>query len=1410
MTSSEVHETSAGLDDEIAKIERLLAEKRDAKAKRAGQRRIMPVPREGALACTFQQEGLWFEHQLNPLSGAYHISFALRLAGPLDTDALQRALHALVVRHEALRTRIVDHGGLPRQIIDPPPADFPLPISELAPGQVQSWATEQVAQPMNLSHGPLVRAMLARTGTGQHVLVLVMHHIIGDGWSARILASELSQLYTADTTGTTAALGPLPIQPADHAAWQRGWLSGAELERQLGFWRDALAGLPTVDFPADRPRPAQPTGEGATVVRMLPDEIGVLARGYTRTHQVSLLAVLHAALLTVLHRWTGQHDLPIGSVFSGRTRAETEPLVGFFVNPLVLRTRLDGNPTFTGLVRRCHDTILDATAHQDIPFSLVVDSLQPERVTGRHPLFQINLSLYPPGAMVGGLELSGIAAEPMPLGSSTAHNDMAIGVTHAPDGTLEVSAEYSTELFDADRTQRLLDHFAAALAAGLAAPGRPVGEIELMGAGERDQVLHAHNRTAVDYPPRLLHHLVETAAATTPDALAVIDHDGTRYTYRQLNTAASQLAHRLRRHGAGPAIAAGICLHRSMDLVTALLATWKAGAAYVPLDPDLPADRLSYLIADAGLAVIITTTADRRALGHTAAGDARPSVIMVDAERDALSRGPAHPAATAGPNGSAGLDDTAYVLYTSGSTGTPKGVAISHRGVHNRIAWMQDTYPLAASDRVLQKTPYGFDVSVWEFFWPLSAGATLVLAAPGGHKDPHYLHRLIIDEDITTMHFVPSMLNTFLDTIIPRYPLPGPLARLRQVFCSGEALPPETVRRFLSTWPEIELHNLYGPTEASIDVTAWHCHEGSGPVPIGHPIANHRAYVLDACLRPAPIGVPGQLFIAGVGLAHGYLNRPALTAERFLADPFSDRPGERMYATGDLTRRRPNGILDYLGRTDRQVKLRGQRVELAEIEHALTQHPAVRQAAVTLHRGALAAYLVPRHGIGGIDQTALREFLADRLPTYMIPARLLTIAELPLTASGKLDTARLPDPTPQATGYLAPRTPTEQWLATAWADLLGTDRVSVHDSFFELGGNSLQATQLIARVADGLSVHLHPRRLFTHPVLQQLATLVDQTTSQRAGGQTGATTGALSGLGSEAGLVVFRSAGTRPPIFLVHPVGGSVACYVQLAQALGDGHPVYAIEDPALHGGQSTAGLAARAGRYIQQVRRQQPAGPYLVGGWSLGGLIAHEMARQLSGAGEDVTAFALDAGTPPEQRIPTDLEVAAEFVIDLAGAAGAPLPDVDPDVLRELDRDSLEKLALDVLIDAGVAPPDMRAELRTRLRAFAANYRAALGHEPGRFDGPMVLITAAENDATQEITGWMSLAPALEHRTVGGDHYTMLRPPHLTTLATALRDALDGAHRSPGVPPCPGRPVAGAPGSAPGSSDPAAPPHRP
>jgi len=1078
-------EPEAALDDEIAELERLLAErdemtrllqqKRAAQAKREAARHVRPVPRDGSLVLTHQQEGLWFEHQLDPSSTVYHIAFALRLRGTLDVAALERALHALVVRHESLRTRFIAQNGLPRQVIEPAPDAMRMPVTDLGPDEITQWAAAEIQRPMDLTAGMLLRFPLGRIAPDDHVLVLVVHHIVADGWSARLLAGELTALYAAETGGEPADLPELSVQPADYAVWQRGWLDEGELERQLDYWRKTLADLPTIDFPTDRPRPAHPTGAGDSLWRWLPDELTASARRYAQSRHVSFLALTQAALLVTLSRHTGQTDLPIGSIFSGRTRADTERMVGYFVNAVVLRTDIGDDPTFDELVDRCHETVLNASARQDVPFGLVVETLRPDRTAGRNPLFQINLSLQPPGAALSGLELSGITAEPVEVSGGFARFDLAISVVDSPDGRLELAAEFSTELFDTDRIERLLYHVVAALAGGLAAPGGTIHGIDILPAGERHRLLHGWNETTkpLEFTPVL--RQIEQSVEQTPDAIAVIDHDDTPSTYRELDTAANRLAHLLLQRGVKPDEPVGIRLHRGIDLITALLAVWKAGATYLPLDPELPPERITTILDNAAPSVVITHTA------HSADTGILPGALTLDTERDTLTQQPD----TAPRTGQATHPEhSAYLMYTSGSTGTPKGVRVPHRGLHNRLNWMQNTYPLTAEDRVLHKTPYGFDVSAWELFWPLTTGSTLVIAKPGGHRDPEYLHELINRRHVTTAHFVPTMLQSFLD-----HPATG-RSPLRNVFASGEALPAETANRFHQTYPATQLHNLYGPTEASIDVTAHHTQPGQDTIPIGKPIDNTRIYILDERLRPTPTGIPGHLHIAGTPLAHGYHHQAPLTAQTFLPDPHNPTPGSRMYATGDLARRRADGEIEYLGRTDRQIKLRGQRIEPAEIEHTITRHPHVNQTTVQPHGNTLTAYIVPNTQHPQLDQ--IRAWTANHLPTYMIPTHWIILDELPTTPNGKLDTSRLPDPPEHhKTTHTEPRTPTEHWLTQTCQNLLHVQGVGIEDDFFELGANSLHTTQLTARIRDELGVEIAPHLVFTTSSLEELAEVLD-------------------------------------------------------------------------------------------------------------------------------------------------------------------------------------------------------------------------------------------------------------------------------------------------------------------------------
>jgi amino acid adenylation domain-containing protein len=1015
---------------------------------------LVPVPRDGALVCAFQQEAVWFMNQLEPASTTYHIPFPLRIRGRLDVPALERALHALVSRHEALRTRFVNRGGRPRQVVDPAPAGLPLPVVDLPAAEVQRWAAQECARPFDLATGPVFRAAVARISPTDHAVVVVAHHIVADGWSTRVMAGELSARYAAEIAGRPLELPPLPIQPADHAAWQHRWLEGAERDRQVGWWRETLAELSTVDFPADRPRPARPTFAGRTIGRRLPATLGAAAEAYAREHQVSLLAVLQAALLTVLRRYTGQTDLPLGSLFSGRTRPDIEPLVGFFGNTLVLRTRLDGDPTFADLVRRCHRTVLDATAHQDVPFALVVDALRPERVAGRTPLFQVGLTLLPRGISEG-LPLDKVAVRPIDVPEHFAAFDISVDLSENPQGGLDVSVEYATDLFDDDRMQRFIDHYGTAIANGLRAPEAPVDELEIMGDGERDLVVDilpgdrplrtmprlraAARRMRGRVPDRPVHALVRRAATRRPDAPAVVDHDGGIVTYAQLDRAANQLAARLRRLGVAPGTLVGIRLPNGADRITAMLATWKAGGGYLPLGSD-----------DGCVAAPVVVVTDR---AHAAGV---PAELVLDAERDAIAAEP-----TAAVDGGSTLDDVAGVLPT-----TAGPVVVPHRAVQQQIARLQAAFRLRRDDRVLHRTPTAYDAVVRELAWPLAVGAVVVVA-----PDDVDWPRLVAERQVTTLNLTPTLLRRHLDDL-------GGGGSWRRVFSSGEPLRDDTARRFRAVCPDVELTDVYGTAETGAAAA------GPGGASIGRPLAGRLAYVLDDRLLPVPVGVPGRLFVAGPGLAHGYLGLPSRTAQRFLPDPYAERPGQRMVDTGDLACWRVDGTLALLARADRSVRLRGHRVDLGTVEAAVADQSGVRECAVRPTAGGLTAYVA-----GAVDPETVRRRLGDRLPAFLQPRAVVVVPALPLTPDGRLDPDRLPTPAPPVRPV--PLGATERRLADLWRELLGVDPVH-GDDFFALGGNSLAATELVARIHDAFGIRLGPGEVFTAPTLELLAARLDE------------------------------------------------------------------------------------------------------------------------------------------------------------------------------------------------------------------------------------------------------------------------------------------------------------------------------
>jgi amino acid adenylation domain-containing protein len=1038
--------------------------------------------RPARVPLSFAQQRLWFLSQLEPESVAYHSPLAVRLTGRLDVAAVEFALNAVVERHEVLRTTFPTVDGTPVQAIAPA-LGVPVRLVDLtgvddAEAAARHYAARDARRPFDLANGPLVRATLMRLAPDTHLFVLTLHHVVADGWSLGVLAREFGQFYTASRQRSEVDLPPLPIQYADYAVWQQEWLQGEVLDAELEYWERQLAGAPVLDLPSDRLRPAAASHRGASRAFVFPADLSARLEAFSRAHGLTLFMTLLAGLQTLLARYTGQHDVAVGTAIANRTREETEGLIGFFVNELVLRTSLGGNPSFSVVAERVRQTVLDAYVHQDVPFEKIVERLAPARDLGRSPLFQVLFVLQ--NAPRDPVSLPGLEARHEPLPSIGAKYELLVTIDHTPGG-LSGALEYASDLFDDARMvrlaadwQRLLDHFTRT-------PDLPIHDVSLLEPAERHEVLEVWNATAavwtVDLP---LHEHVEAQVRRSPDAVAVVDEQQ-QITYAELNDRSEALARHLRTMGVVPDRPVAVCLERSVEMVIAILAVIKAGGAYVPIDPADPIDRVDRQLDDAGVSVILTTQAQAGLLPLRRSR----RFVCLDQPLPQGFRAPRDQ-----PKTKIDGDNLAYVIYTSGSTGRPKGVMNTHAGVCNRLLWMQARYELGPHDRVLQKTPYTFDVSVWEFFWPLMCGSMLVLARPGGHRDPSYLVDHIVREQITVAHFVPSMLKAFL-----QHPLAHTCISLRDVMASGEALDAGTRSLWFSRF-RAGLHNLYGPTEAAIDVSHWTCasdqHDTS--VPIGHPIANTRLYVVDEWGEPVPVGTAGELYIGGAGVARGYLGQPGLTAARFVPDPFSATPGARLYRTGDRVRWRADGELEFLGRLDHQVKVRGYRIELGEIEAVLGMQSGVGQAVAAVQPTArgdaqVVAYVVAAPG-AVVEGGALRAALQRRLPEYMVPAVVLVLPALPLTPSGKVDRRALPVPEACAsapTAMTAPQTPVEEIVANIWADVLQVPSVGRDANFFELGGHSLLATQVVARLRRALGVEVSLRALFEAPTVARLA-----------------------------------------------------------------------------------------------------------------------------------------------------------------------------------------------------------------------------------------------------------------------------------------------------------------------------------
>ena len=1032
---------------------------------------LLPADRSQPLRASFAQQRQWLFWTMQPTSTAYHTPLVVKLSGDLNLQALQRSFDALLVRHESLRTTFIEQDGVLYQQVQPATAvQFELQTLLGADDvAIEQAIHEETQRLFDLANGPLLRVKLLATAEQQSVLVMTLHHITSDGWSMSLLVHEFVEFYQAFAEQREPALTALPVQYADYARWQYDWLEQGELQRQLDYWTARLGHEhELLALPLDHPRPATRSYRGGRVALRLPSLLESGVRALAQRNGVTLFQLFLGAFALVLQRYSGQSDLRIGVPVNNRNAEELEAVVGFFVNTLVIRLQPDVRVSVQQWLDQVKDSTLSAQAHQDLPFERLVEALNPERALNYNPLFQVMYNhLSTLGGTATGASLPGLRAEEMPLPGAAAQFDLALETLETAQG-IDVALVFAAELFETATIEGLAAHWQRLLQAMIDNDQRAVGDLPMLSALDVERA-EGWNSTDVRYADEVcVQRLIEAQVERTPDAKALV-FGAESLTYRQLNRTANRLARQLIEQGVGPDVLVGVAALRSVEMVVALLAVLKAGGAYVPIDPEYPQERQTYMIEDSGIELLLVqpefegqlpesvkTLVLQTPLDDGEAGDDRNPQIDLDGE------------------------NLAYVIYTSGSTGKPKGAGNRHSALTNRLQWMQQAYGLSARDTVLQKTPFSFDVSVWEFFWPLMTGAQLVVAQPGDHRDPAKLMHLIEEHGVTTLHFVPSMLQVFLQSLPHQR-----CTSLRRIICSGEALPVDAQNQVFARLPQAGLYNLYGPTEAAIDVTHWTCRdEGLDSVPIGEPIANLQTWILDQALQPVLPGVAGELYLGGAGLARGYHRRPALTAERFVVSPFGD--GERLYRTGDLARYRADGVIEYLGRLDHQVKIRGQRIELGEIEARLLEQASVRDAAVVVHSNdqgqQLVAYLVLE--AGGSDTTLIKDELKQALPGYMVPNQFVLLDHMPLSPNGKLDRKALPAPAVSSDqDWQAPETDLQRKVADIWSEVLRLEQVGLNDHFFELGGHSLLATQMVARTAEALGLEVPLDILFEHSTL---------------------------------------------------------------------------------------------------------------------------------------------------------------------------------------------------------------------------------------------------------------------------------------------------------------------------------------
>jgi amino acid adenylation domain-containing protein len=1355
---------------QLSGAKRSLLEKR-LRGEWAGSTKIIHRrPDNGPAPLSFAQQRLWFLDQLMPGS-AYNSPGAFRIESSIDVALAERIVNEIVRRHEVLRTTFRSIAGEPVQVIAPV-LNLPVAVVDLGnlpeperEAEVRRLATEEAQRPFDLAQGPLLRVTLLRLGDYEHVFLVTMHHIISDGWSIGVFIREAVALYGALSSGAPAPLPELPIQYADFAVWQREWLQGEVLESQLGYWRRQLADISALQLLTDRPRPQVQTTRGKRQSVALPETLSAALKALSRRDGATLFMTLLAAFKILLHRYTSQDDLVVGTPIANRNRLEIEGLIGFFVNTLVLRTDLAGNPSFRELLRQVREVCLGAYARQDLPFERLVEELHLERDLSRNPLFQVmfvleNISLR--AAEMPGLTLSAIEAD-----SETALFDLTLQVMDTKQG-LTAAFVYNTDLFEAATIARMLGNFQTLLEAVVADPEQRLSDLPLLTDAERRQLLVEWNDNKTDDPQDgCIHQLFEAQVERTPDNVAVVFEER-QLTYAQLNARANQLAHYLQSLGVGPEVPVGVCLERSLEMVIGLLGILKAGGAYVPLDPAYPKERLAFMLEDTQTPVLLT---QERLVAGLPECEAR--VICLDSGWEAI-------ASESGENpiNATTSENRAYVIYTSGSTGQPKGVLVSHGSIADYCRTAQGYYELDSSDGVLQFASLSFDVSLEEILPTLIIGARLVVMGTDVWH-PAEFHRKISDFGLTVLN-LPTAYWQELARQWANAPELVPNIQPRLFIVGGDTM----LSDGLDLWQRtpvnsVRLLNVYGPTETTITATAFEFSPRLGEnrifqrIPIGRPLANREIYILDKYGNPVPVGVSGELHIGGAGLARGYLNRSELTAEKFIPNPFSHQPGARLYKTGDLARYLPDGNIEFLGRVDHQVKIRGFRIELGEIESALDRHPAVREAVVLAREDKpeekrLVAYVVAE-GEPLPTTTDLRSFLKEKLPEHMVPALFVLLDALPLMPNGKVDRRALPAPDrarPESEkAFAAPRDDLELQLTRIWEEILGVRPIGVRDNFFELGGHSLLAARLFASIENRLGKKLPLATVFQGATVEHLAGILRQDAKPAP----------------QSSLVAIQPGGGKRPLFLVHPAGGHVFPYVHLARYLGPDQPCYGLQARGLEEGEEPhTRIEDMAAYYIEALRTVQPVGPYLLGGWSMGGLVAFEMAQQLHAQGQSVDLLALlDARiTLPDEKLP-EADFEAMLLADFVRYFG--LSSDLSKSLSQLPKDEVLNRVLELAQRAGLVPPDVEISQAHRfVELLKSDFQATRNYELHLYPGRVTLFKAGEElagTAQDPTLGWSQWAvEEVEVYVVPGNHANMVYKPHVAVLAEKLRDCLNHA----------------------------------